>query len=283
MNQSMVDKNSKKSIAIALVHNNDVNRSNYLLPLMAELEEKIGRKYKYFRFNSGFQPKLNGDTFWMSFLARYFLANTQIKWNSYIQLNFIRQFIESIKIFSLMICKFSFNNKEERKYTEIERYIAEKHIKSWSFFLESNANYLIVFEDDVIFKKNSIDKTLKTLDKVESCGNHLPLYIDLAGGFSDEDIGIKNLIIQNQNGYSYFSRPATNTVCGYLINRSFAKILIKYINLDPKLLFLPIDWCINNIFIDLDKRSEIITCFHASPTIYIHGSMNRYYKEWRTL
>jgi hypothetical protein len=282
MNQSTVDANSKKSIVIALIHNNDINRSDYLIPLMKELEEKIRDKYKCFRSNFGFQPKLDSDKFWRSFLARYFLMKVQIKWNNYIELNFVLQFMESIKIFSLMVYKFFFNNKEVRKYTEIERYIAAKHIRSWSHFLESNANYLIVFEDDIIFKKNSIDKTLKILDKADSYHNQLPLYIDLAGGFSDEDIGIKSLIIQSQNGYSHFSRPVTNTVCGYLINRSFAKILIRHINLDSKLSFLPIDWCINKIFIDLEKRSEFITCFHASPTIYIHGSMNRYYKEWRT-
>jgi len=172
------------------------------------------------------------------------------------------------------------NNKHLKNNAFIETVLTDKHIRAWMQFMDSGADYLIIFEDDVIFKKDSIGRISSLLNMLTQKHLHQSCYIDLAGGLTSDVLNIDALETVYRDNFRHYRKPVTNTTCSYLISRELVAQFIAIITKKPWLRLIPIDWLINNFFVILEKKNFEVYCIHADPTIFEHGSFSGHYVSW---
>ena len=148
--------------------------------------------------------------------------------------------------------------------------------------MEKDLDFLICFEDDVIFRSDSIEKLHTKIKLISKDSSQKMVYVDIGGGYSIQELNISHLQV---NGYDdkfiYFVQPVSNTACAYIINRAIVEKFVYFLSLCPTDALLPIDWLINKYFILLRSESVEILCAHTIPSLVIHGSMNGHYEKWR--
>lgn len=189
--------------------------------------------------------------------------------------DFINFFVASLK--SLFL-----NIKQLKSKAFIEIVVTDKHIRAWMKFMESDADYLIIFEDDVIFKKDSIVRIGSLINMLSQKKLNQSCYIDLAGGLPRAALMIDQLETVLRNNFRHYKKPVTNTTCSYLMSRPLAAEFITIITKKPWLRLIPIDWLINNFFVMLEKENFEVYCLHADPVISKHGSFSGYYDSWQS-
>ncbi|KGG02884.1 hypothetical protein EU99_1846 [Prochlorococcus marinus str. MIT 9321] len=174
---------------------------------------------------------------------------------------------------------FFSNNKVSNslKRIMIENEVTKKHIKAWRNFNISSAEYIMVFEDDVVCKKYS-NKKLKELIKSLKTANFKYQYIDLAGGYSLEKVIPKNKIIQKNDDFIITNGIFTNTACGYLINKSLVRNWLNHLDKEKFDKKFPIDFLMN--YLGDNIKSKTISKHFIDP-IFLHGSFNGKVNSWQ--
>jgi hypothetical protein len=261
------------SVFLALVHNNNQVRNNYLFPKISELLNGIANNFQVSKSECSFQSAIEPHGFMMALLRELCYQYLGFKWKKYRQLraSLLREIIPLINI----LVKYLLNQNKLiswRRTSAIEMNLTDKHIRAWGKFVDTDASYLIVFEDDVMFKDDSIEKLnnlLKTLS-----GNNLnkACYVDLAGGYQIADLLVDSLEESRNRLYRRFRKPITNTTCAYLINRQLAAIFLEILTQKPWLRLIGADWLINTLFIEMERRGINADCLHFEPTIFKHGT-----------
>lgn len=162
--------------------------------------------------------------------------------------------------------------------------MSDKHVRAWSAFLDTKADFIICFEDDAVFKENSISNIVELIGQLKGIDNHKPLYIDLAGGCDLKDIQINKLQEKQDKCFRYYKKPVTNTACVYLMNRSLVCEFHNIITRNPWIRLIGVDWMMNCLFINMSKNiktSCYVICQHADPTIFKHGTTTGEYVSWQ--
>jgi GR25 family glycosyltransferase involved in LPS biosynthesis len=162
----------------------------------------------------------------------------------------------------------------------IETVVTDKHIRAWSAFLESDADFMICFEDDAVFKDDSTQRLNELLDDLARRLPDILIYVDLAGGCERDMLKIDTLETGRDASFRFYRKPVTNTACSYLMSRPLVTIFIEMIVRRPWLRLIGIDWMMNKLFILAANDGIECSCMHASPTIFKHGSFTGEYKTW---
>lgn len=267
-----------KKIVISLIHNNNEDRLAYIRPkiksLMFELQNIVDVEYYEF-----FGDKYIGDINFISSIKRdWFYLKLNRDWNDYKKSkNRLLVFDFFIFIFKTFLRYFVKNKREKYlKFFKVECYITKNHILSLLNAQGQSADYLLVFEDDAIFKPDSINKLVDLINNNKRNNDNIPLYVDLAGGNNLDEIKVKRLEYKRDSFFRYYKKPITDTVCCYLINKKQIDIFCRFLDKFPKLSYIGIDWMFNKIFI-MEERDNIKTlCFHSDPSFFEHGSFSKY-------
>jgi GR25 family glycosyltransferase involved in LPS biosynthesis len=157
--------------------------------------------------------------------------------------------------------------------------LSDKHIRAWDRFLDSKTDLCIIFEDDAIIPEKNYKKFLTVINKIFQYNDSSSLYADLAGGFPLEALGINKLFKKIDDGVIHFSKPVTNTTCSYIVNKKMVEKFKEIILLTPILRFIPADWMLNKLFIELDRLGSEVSCFHTYPSVFLHGSFAKIWKS----
>lgn len=169
--------------------------------------------------------------------------------------------------------------RSRRRRRAIEILLTFKHIQAWEAFLQTEWQYLAVMESDVAMAERSIDRIkeqlLPLLNKLSQSGQ--PAFFDIAGGCTDEALGTSALNSSVQNGFREFDKAITNTTCSYIINRPLAELFVSALMRRPMWRWINSDWLINQLFIGAEDIGANILCFHATPPIFKHGSVEAIY------
>lgn len=272
--------NNHKKILISLIHNNNQDRLSYIKPKIEKLIDLIGYNHKVDLIESSYQPSIKGISFATFFIKEIIFFILDRKWTKYRGYK-EKPFIIKFPFFMLILLKKIFNKKEYnnlKRVYEIEIYLNNKHTKSYLYAIENKYDYLFVFEDDVIFKDDSLEKFSSFIDSLPIPRNDF-LYVDMAGGLNLEDLRIDKLNYKNDNLFKYFSKSVTNTSACYLMNMRQFEYSYFVILQNPLFRYLPSDWLLNAIFIKQEKDQIKTDCFHFYPSIFSHGSIDGYYKS----
>ena len=139
-------------------------------------------------------------------------------------------------------------------------------------FLDSGADFIICFEDDVVFKDDSVERIWDLLGLLAKKNLDARIYVDLAGGCKLDELRIDNLESSQDASFKFYRKPVTNTACAYLMSRQLAVAFHSILTRRPWLRLLGADWMMNSLFIAMENNGMESVCMHAAPTIFKHGS-----------
>jgi hypothetical protein len=272
------------SLYVALIHNNNQARNIYLQPQIDNLIKYFDSHVRDSSIEISFQPELAPHSLIMAFMRDCLFMRLGHNWRKYRQIKPRFFLIEAVVFCKYIFLKYFIQSKDTKrtwgKHSFVEMALTDKHIRSWTRFLESGSDFMIVLEDDVVFKGDSLSRLNSLLNtKVEKYKNK-PCYVDLAGGMELQVLMIDSLEDYRDTDYRYYKKPVTNTTCAYLISRELAIIFYKTLINKPWLRFIAIDWLLNALFILNEDQMSGGIFMHSDPTIFKHGSITGEYTSW---
>lgn len=264
-------------LCIALIHNNDKQRYEYIRPWLDQLKRQLSSNFNVEIFEISKQLEIVPNKISLTFLRKFLLWKLNREWRKYILLK-PKNIIFDTMILIRQVLLVYINRKRENWRSVIDTVVTDKHIRAWSQFLEKEGDFLICFEDDAVFKTTSISNLKKSLLEINKYKNK-PLYLNFAGGCSPEELNFTNLELKNDKTRMYYRKPVTNTGCCTLITRLTAELLFQNLLKRPWLRLIPFDWLLNKIFILTASKYDYF-CYHAYPHIVSHGSVTGKYASW---
>ncbi len=278
----------KSSLCLALVHNNNEVRNNSIRPCINSLLHEVQHICDVEKIEVSFQDSVVPHGFLMAFSRDLIYFKLSYQWRRYCLLNPFR-LLDLIRFLKRSFLKYIFSThtigKRWKKNSAIEVAVTDKHIRVWAKFLDTNADWLICFEDDAVFKQDSISNVEALLGQLVNMSCHNPLYIDLAGGCDLKDLGIEKLLVKQDECFRYYKKPVTNTACAYLMNRSLVSKFHSILTRKPWIRLIAVDLMMNNLFIHMNdmvlKPEERVICMHADPTFFKHGTTTGDYVSWQ--
>lgn len=268
-------------VFLALVHNHNKERLEYIIPKLHGLKEwLVNRQFDTLFICVAYQSVITRHGRSISFFRDVIYQIIGFKWARYCSLK--PSFLLSIAFLLRLVLRggrYSLHGAWRRS-SAIEVAVTDKHIRAWSFFLDSDADYLILFEDDAIFNEDSKLRLNNLLDKLRQEELTQNLYVDLAGGCNLDSLKVDQLLSSRDESFRYYKKPVTNTACAYLINKSLANHFHRVLTQKPWLRLIGVDWMMNTLFINLAREGIDCICMHAEPTIFKHGSTTGEYLPW---
>jgi hypothetical protein len=164
------------------------------------------------------------------------------------------------------------------------RNISLGHLQLWNQALDSNADWVLILEDDAtpLDLGNLARDLVGVVDHLSEDGDlGRKVYCDISLSFSTAQLGINISSTQSfaTGDQLLFSAPSpfTNTLCAVLMSRAFtddlAKAISQYMN-SPQTGYLPIDWLVNRHFLRARKgKVSIGKFFKLQPGLYVQGSL----------
>lgn len=167
-------------ICFALIHNNNAQRNAYIQPRLEELSTSLAEKWPTRMIEVSAQPEIRPHGLPMAFLRDVMYELLDRDWQRY-------RFLRSRTFRGTLV----FLLRSYRKYKQgggwkrssfIETAVTDKHIRAWSAFLDSDADFLLCFEDDAVFKEDSVQRVHDLIEMLTHRTGNGPIYVDLAGG-----------------------------------------------------------------------------------------------------
>lgn len=163
-----------------------------------------------------------------------------------------------------------------REY-QIKLALTDKHVRAFAGFLDGESDFMIIFEDDVVFKEDSVPKLDLLLSKAEETDPSRYIFIDLAGGFRIEQLDVHNLSIGADMEHPfihYFTKMVGNTTCAYLVNRALIEKLYGVLLQRPELRRVTIGWLLLTLAFlakaDIERYRGLYIL--TEPTVFDHGT-----------
>jgi hypothetical protein len=274
--------NGKQSVCLALVHNNNAGRNAYIRPFLNELRSRLLERFATIETEVSNQPEIRAHCLPMAFLRDAVYQLLIREWCRYRLIRPQSLLLHAPRFFLKSINKYSSGRENWKRNSSIETVITDKHIRAWSAFLETRGDFLICFEDDAVFKEDSIQRLGDLLETLFQRNFDRLIYIDLAGGCQLDELKIGNIEKSRERFFRHYSKPVTNTACVYLMSRPLVGVFHEMIIRNPWLRLIGIDWMMNKLFIKLIKDGIECDCMHADPTIFRHGTTTGEYASWQT-
>lgn len=254
-------------ITIGLIHNHDPKRNDLVVPHLQALLDKLREHVEASFIAVGWEAQVN-EMIPSAFQKKWqLMSRTEEQWESY------RGFPPQSRN---LRCE---PDGKQLRTASIEVLVADKHVRVWDAFIESASDYLVCFEDDVTFESDSISNFCNiVLKNLVSEENDSLLYVDLAGGLDIRTLGLGQVFDRQSMNRIFFKKIVTNTSCGYLMNRALVLAIRSVLSYNPEYRFLPSDWLLNRLFIDLSPALTT-RCYHYYPSIFIHGSQRNLTKS----
>lgn len=271
-------------MAIAIVHNQDATRNAAILPRLDQLTAALELGGPVMQFQAGAQPEARPHGVRLGLVRDFLHFQLQRDWARY-RLHETKSPVRALRGFIKDCSRKYLRSSEEatrslRKHA-IEALVTDKHIRLWQQFLDTEMRYLIVFEDDAVFRDTSIENVLSLRARLALEASARPIYIDLAGGCIPAELGIDHLLAEQDTHFRRYRKPVTNTACAYLVNRAMVTLFVEHLVRHPWLRLISIDWLMNKLFILSDLQEDQALCLHADPTVFVHGSTTGHYFSWQ--
>lgn len=268
-------------ITLTLIHNNDKKRISNIQPYIEKLLNLLSDKHKTNYYEVSFQPEIKPINLLSSIKRDLLYWKLGRSWEKYRKIK-NKNIFSSIRILIFKLFKIYLNKKNRLNHLRsgnIEMIVTNKHIQAFQIALQEETDYLIIFEDDAVFKEDSIKKIYNLVNKLGGGKKELT-YIDLAGGCKLDDLKINKLESKKDKYFRYYDKPVTNTACSYIISHNLLKHFNQLLISKPMLRYIGIDWMMNKLFIEIDKEKKYIDCRHSDPTFLNHGSVTGDFKAW---
>lgn len=270
----------KHKIYCAIIHNNDSRRNKYLFESIYRLKEQLSDEFECEVCEFGYQPTLRNHPKLLYAIRTTYQQFLHNRWSVHLGNKTKLNICDFAKLmFNFIGILFLPVSSVKGRTNAIEIALTDKHIRAWSGFLDSDAQYMICLEDDLVFKSDSLRRMKQFLSHLNVMHPRGDLYGNLAGGCTDSELGIASLLQSRTGDYKYYNKAVTNTNCCYVASRELISKFYEELLANPMSRFINADWLINRLFMRLDSFSLTCACVHVDPPIFIHGSMNGDYES----
>lgn len=262
---------------LALIHNNNDQRNTYIRPKLAKLIEDCSQ-IKGPVIEVYFHGEIPHGTL-MTFMREALKRKYDREWSRYRLIKPVFLPWDVASFVKSTIVKYLFNHtnlQKLMKLSAIEVVHSDEHVRAWTTFLQSDAEFLICFEDDAVFKEDSSQRIFDLINLLSGSKGRGPTYIDLAGGCKLDDLGVGKLELNHDANFRHYSKPITNTACVYLMNRSLITSLHSILAQRPWIRLIQIDHMLNKLFMIMEEELKV-TCMHTEPSVFNHGSVTGEY------
>jgi hypothetical protein len=271
-------------VAVGIVHNQKVARNDYLFPHVEALMTALSHRHSVVRMEAWSQPELQPHRVGMALLRDFLYFQLEREWSRY-RLLPVKSPIRAARVFfKNAIKKYASPSEATFRWmrnSQIETIVTDKHIRIWQQFLDTDMRYLVVFEDDAVFKDDSIKRFSALHQRLSLINQDVPIYIDLGGGCTVDQLAVSKLESRQEPGFRHYKKPTTNTACAYMLNRATVKLFVQHLVRRPWLRLIGIDWMMNKLFILSDIADDQFYCTHTDPTMFQHGSTTGHYTTWQ--
>lgn len=269
----MIEK--KTRISVILIHNFDAARNQSALSQLELLRNISGKTEILSTLTIGWQPPLLPVDFSTFVLKELQTLIHLIRWYKYLGIgNSPSKGLSPVfgSVARLLLSPISFKSEARRRAVEIE--LSLKHVRAWESFLETDAEWLLVVEDDIVLveKPNSAFIRLERL--VEDVDSVTPCFFSVSSPYSVLELNAAALVSSIEDQVTEFTRPISNTTAGYVVSRRAAELFVVEFRRSYSLRFLNADLMINEIFIRLSKLSQNFKALHFNPEIFKNGTMS---------
>ena len=163
---------------------------------------------------------------------------------------------------------FSGKSRESIKRSFAELALTDKHIRCLTGFMESEAEFLLVLEDDVSISTET-HLTPESLARKLDEPLEAPLFLSLTKAFTIEELGIVRGVEPHNDEFLRLANGATNTTAAYVVNRSFVDSGHAYLLEHPFVRTMPSDWMLTVLM----RRMKGLVCLHAKSAPFVNGSL----------
>lgn len=198
----------KNSVSIALIHNNNATRNRYLKPKLADLVSALNADLptEVILREIFYQADLVKMERGVAIRRDLLLSRLGANWDRYLGRGVRATFLKPQRAFLGDLARGRYTSSDDSwlMRADIELALTEKHVRAWSGFLDSDAELLFCFEDDAIFKEDSISRLCRLIPALNEHDGKYPLYVDLAGGCSLSELGVDTLQFKNEFGFRHY-------------------------------------------------------------------------------
>lgn len=271
-------------VAVGIVHNQNATRNDYLFPHIEALMASLTQHRAVISMEAWAQPEVYSHGVGMALLRDFLYFKLDREWSRY-RLLPVKSSIRAARVFfKNAIKKYVPPGEQATRWmrnSHIETIVTDKHIRLWQQFLDTDMRYLVVFEDDAVFKDDSIQRFCALHQQLMLMQPDLPIYVDLGGGCALDQLAISKLESGHEAGFRYYRKPTTNTACAYMLNRATVKLFTQHLVRRPWLRLIGIDWMMNKLFMLSNLEDNQVHCAHADPSVFQHGSTTGHYTTWQ--
>ena len=273
-------------IQIALIHNNNDLRNDSMSHTVQAL---IGFAPDWATFTisrHGWQPKSISLGLFQRFMRTLENSSTGFLWEMYVRKPGPRGWFialsRAMASYCLHMCRelWAIMRSDLSGARHIQ--VSRKHSQAWIGFVESDADWIVVLEDDALLIQGAEGSFRALLLVMAASGPESPLFAFVSAGFPFSKIGVEHLLEPSPNRGQLTARlPFVNTAGGYVMNRAVAKIFAEETVRNPFMGFNTIDFMMNRIFIrtSRSKHRRGVRCLHFSPPIVDNASITGKYSS----
>jgi len=231
-------------ILIAIVHNNELIRLNYLRPKMQKVLTLLTENAIVMECCTSLEIAPTKLDFILRDLKMKML---RFRFDSFVQQTLNSEFRHSKFKKISQIFRSSQTNRS-RYFAELD--LVVKHIEAWEHFLNSSASHLVLLESDAIISdEKNLAEFLNNLCDISSED-----FVSLSWPFTTSQLGIRDSSIEHRPNYFQVGILITNTTAGYVLSRNLAAKLVKVIQESRLERLLAIDWLMNQVFMQIQKQ-----------------------------
>jgi hypothetical protein len=266
---------------IAVLHSGEVERNAYLMPRLQQLAQELQGEFVAIDKGLRKQPTtlelIRGSFSDQAFKQDWSGQPAQNAWVH------IRQVADQIYRTARSL-RHDLKPENVSCFTKAYNLLS-KHHQAWQKLLaEPDDRVLLVFENDARFKPTTT-ADLSALLAVLALAQPDFIFCDLAGGVNPSSLFRGELLHPDawvdqvdlapsaeatNRCLAKLSKFVTNTTCAYLINKKVAEVAVQAFG---QLRTVHADYFLNYVLTGIDQQTTAITCYHAVPPIFEHGSL----------
>lgn len=273
------------AVCLALIHNNDARRTPIIRESVAALASKLAETRRVESVEISYQGVFELHAEGAAFRREVRYRILEYRWQKYrlLKPSLCRHLRRGMKD---LLKKYVFARDASlerwRRDCAVETIVADKHVRAWDRFLESECDVLLCFEDDAVFRRTSFDDAAEALSLFETLmAKNEHVYADLAGGVAVSALRLDRLRVTNDSFATHYAKMVTNTACAYALSRGLAADFRSILTDKPGLRLVAVDWMLNRLLMELERAGIRGACFHTEPPIVDHGSFTGAFEPWR--
>ncbi len=270
-------------IALCLIHNHDPERLARIRPDIAALQSALSKKYEVKTFEAAWQPDKAPLSIVQALMRTITFCRSEFglrRKNG--DPTGLRQIYRSFiwRFFNEAISIVGGGKDGTRTSLMIQAAITDKILRNLSNALDWQADLIISFEDDAVFRESSIAKVTGLVDRIRALPQNELFYADIAGGLNHGWLDNPDHVDHTEDGLAFYKDFQVNTTCVFAINYGLAAAFLQVLTANPNYRRLPIDWLFDRLIVDLKKSGRTGTCCHFSPPAIDHGSFTGAFDAW---